>query len=161
MQKRGQVALFVIIGLIVVGLVVVLYISFQSQLRSASSGISQSANVAAARDEIDTAINSCLEQWAEAAVLLAEQYGGYAFDDRVVGGNCPIIDARNFIEWGPGLGAPGNIVSPGTNPTNPSGYLFYLNNLGNVVRTAMTKNYFDLRPDDIRFCINSFLYPPK
>lgn len=77
MQKRGQVTLFVVLGILV--LIIILILVFLMRVRvESSTDISQNIDISQTKLEADNIIQVCLSDVSERAVIDAGEFGGYA-----------------------------------------------------------------------------------
>ncbi|MEK6922273.1 MAG: hypothetical protein AABX08_00555 [Nanoarchaeota archaeon] len=79
MKKRGQVTVFVILGIVIVVAVVILIYLAASKTRTAESEITASqVDIDSAMREVNELVHSCLEKIGKDAIISAATYGGYA-----------------------------------------------------------------------------------
>ena len=79
MEKRGQVAVFVILGIVIVVAVVILIYLAANRTRTSESEITASqVDVDGAMREVNELVHSCLEKIGKDAIISAAKYGGYA-----------------------------------------------------------------------------------
>ena len=77
MKKRGQVTLFVILGVLVILIVIILF--FLLRIRVERGGnTSETLDITQTKQEVDNIVQSCLRDISEEAVWTAAEHGGYA-----------------------------------------------------------------------------------
>ncbi len=81
MKKRGQVSLFVIMGIVIVVILIVLFLLLREQTGKKQGEISQNLGTSAARERVDNIITSCMEDQIKRAVENAGHHGGYALKE--------------------------------------------------------------------------------
>ena len=81
MKKRGQVTVFVILGIIIVAVIaIVIYIGTLQNQENAPKTSAESADLTGLQKEVDTLVNLCLETLSEEALYDAAEHNGYAAD---------------------------------------------------------------------------------
>jgi len=79
MQKRGQVTLFVFLGILILILIIVLFYLRNVQIES-SEDLSQNIDISQTKQEVDNIVQTCLNDISERAVWIATEHGGYALE---------------------------------------------------------------------------------
>ncbi len=79
MQKRGQVTLFVLLGIAIVVIIIVLFFLRRVQVES-SSDVSENIDISQTKQEVDNIMQTCLNDISERAVWIAAEHGGYALE---------------------------------------------------------------------------------
>lgn len=81
MKKRGQVTVFVILGIIIVAVIaIVIYIDSLQNQENAPKTSAESTDISGLQKEVDTLVNLCLETLSEEALYDAAEHNGYAAD---------------------------------------------------------------------------------
>ncbi len=94
MKKRGQVALFVVLGILVLVIILILFFLRQAQIESSGS-ISEGIDISQTRNEVDNIIQTCLVDISERAVWNAAEHGGFALQTNlgyICEGGFPVDD---------------------------------------------------------------------
>ena len=106
MKKRGQVVIFVILGIVIVAIITLLVFLASTRNNTAKTEVTASqVDLDSAIKEVNTLVESCLEKISKQAILSAGRFGGYA--------SCSTCDQNEQVY----NGRPNNAqVIPGVGP---------------------------------------------